>query len=74
MLISQAIESCINIVMDNKQTTQTDSLPQKKDVIRALRSSPSREEVIMYEKGRAFEVARKLRELGSKRVTILVIE
>lgn len=46
----------------------------KKDVGRALSLSPSNEKVIMYETGRATDLALKLRELGPQNVTVLVIK
>jgi dTDP-4-dehydrorhamnose 3,5-epimerase-like enzyme len=46
----------------------------KLDVARALRMSPSTEQVIMYESGKAYDIALKIRELKTANVTVLVIK
>lgn len=47
---------------------------KKNDIIRALRVSPSNEKVVMYEKGKASDIAVKLTKLRSKQVAVIVIE
>lgn len=46
----------------------------KLDVARAIRLSPSTEQVIMYETGKAYDIAMKIRELKTANVTVLVIK
>jgi dTDP-4-dehydrorhamnose 3,5-epimerase-like enzyme len=46
----------------------------KLDVARALRISPSTEKVIMYESGKAYDIALKIRELKTANITVLVIK
>jgi hypothetical protein len=56
-------------------TANTESnAPTKADVIRALRMSPTREQIVMYEAGRASELYQKIKSFGTKRITILVIK
>lgn len=55
--------------MDEKKQ----ALPQKKDLIKALALSPAREEVLLYENGKASELSKRIKELGSQHVTILVV-
>ena len=46
----------------------------KLDVARAIRMSPSTEQVIMYESGKAYDIAMKIRELKTANITVLVIK
>lgn len=55
--------------MDEKKQT----LPHKKDLIKALALSPAREEVLLYENGKAFDLSKKVKELGSQHITLLVV-
>lgn len=57
--------------MNDKKTTP--SLPTKRDISRALILSPAKEEVVLYEKGRASDIAKKLKDMGSDFVTVLVM-
>lgn len=58
--------------MDPKQA-DIRPLPNKKTVIKSLSLTPQREEVILYEKGKAVEISKKLKEMGSQFVTVLVM-
>lgn len=58
--------------MDNKKQTEK-QLPTKKSIIQSLALSPAREEVILYERGRATEISKKLKDMGSQFVTVLVM-
>lgn len=57
--------------MEDKKTAP--SLPAKKDIARALTLSPTKEKVVLYEKGRANDIAKKLSDMGSNFVTVLVM-
>lgn len=47
---------------------------KKQDIIRALSVSPSNEKVVMYEKGKASDIATKLTKLRSEQVVVLVLK
>lgn len=56
------------------QTQNKKQSISKLDVARAIRLSPSTEQVIMYESGKAYDIAMKIRELKTANVTVLVIK
>lgn len=58
--------------MDNKVESKK-QLPTKKGVLQSLALSPAREEVVLYEKGRASDISKKLKDMGSQFVTVLVM-
>ena len=61
--------------MANTAQSNTSNDISKNEVIRALRLSPSREKIAMFETGRAYEIAQKLKaEYGTKKITVLVIK
>jgi hypothetical protein len=47
----------------------------KKDhIIKALRISPSNEKVVLYEQGKASDIAAKLAKMKSQQVVVLVLK
>jgi hypothetical protein len=53
---------------------RNDSIKFKQQLITALKASPDNERVSMYEKGRAMDLSLKLKQLGTKNITIVVLE
>jgi flagellar motility protein MotE (MotC chaperone) len=47
----------------------------KKDhIVRALRVSPSNEKVVLYEQGKASDIATKLAQMKTQQVVVLVLK